>query len=89
MEIKLIGRTWKGEIINRMIFGELFKPSHPIIESIPQVVRITQDGKFQCLLCGRWFKNYRGIFYHIPIHHKDVYWEIIAQIQAKLGVRII
>jgi len=87
MEIKLYCKTVRGELINKLIFGEQFKSRFEIfnVEIKEPIVDIKQ-GKFRCKLCGRWFQSYRQVFYHVAVVHKNFVDKVYENIKSRMVI---
>ena len=73
----------RGKVVRIMIYYWLCDYYDPLFcELIEPSVTIIKD-KFVCLLCGRRFKNYKSIFYHITSSHADVVDSIIFSYISK------
>ncbi|MEM2389786.1 MAG: C2H2-type zinc finger protein [Ignisphaera sp.] len=80
MEIKPYIKSVRSEIINKIIFGDLFKSSVFLINKFVRRHVNIIGNKFRCEICNKTFNRYESIFRHIAIVHRnivDMYLETI------------
>ena len=77
-------KTLRGEIINKIIFGEKFRSNVTAVNKVVQQhVEIYPEGKFKCRLCKRIFGSYESIFKHIAVRHRELvddYYEDVMRV---------
>lgn len=70
--IKLHSGSIRSEIINKMIFGDLYKSTVYLVNKIVKKHVDFYNLSFECLICLKTYKGYNSIYRHIAVVHKNI-----------------
>lgn len=82
--IRLHSGSIRTEIINKMIFGDLYKSSNFLVNEYVRKHVEFHSLKFKCLLCNKMYEGYNSIYRHIAVVHKDVVTRYLNELNSML-----